>query len=159
MNGRSLKARALQLLAQRDQSRQELRRKLLTHARRAEASGEDGDGAPVAEVEALLDWLVARRFLCDERFVESRVHAREARFGNLRIRAELARHAVALSPEMQRTLAESEIERARAVRARRFAEPPSGAAECAAQARFLAGRGFSPDVVRLLFRQLRQSSH
>lgn len=159
MKPRSLKARALQLLAQRDQSRLELRRKLLTHARRTEAGGEDDDGAPVAEVDALLDWLVARRFLCDERFVESRVHAREARFGNLRIQAELARHAVALTPEMQRTLAESEIERARAVRARRFAEPPSGAAERAAQARFLAGRGFSPDVVRSLFRQLRPSSH
>ena len=170
----SLKGRALQLLAQRDQSRVELRAKLLRHAAaeaRAQAHGEavagagadvgdgdgdgDGDGGDgrQTEVEALLDWLEANRFLSVERFVESRVHAREARFGNRRIRAELAQHGMAVSPEMALALAESELQRAAAVRERRFAGPPGSAAERAAQTRFLAGRGFSPEVIQRLMRR------
>ena len=164
----SLKGRALQLLAQRDQSRLELRAKLLRHAaaearaRAAEAdpsgagdTGEEGDEGDRrhAEVEALLDWLEANRYLSAERFAESRVHAREARFGNRRIRAELAQHGVALSPEVSQALAESELQRAAAVRERRFQEPPRDAAERAAQARFLAGRGFSPEVIQRVLRR------
>ena len=155
----SLKGRALQLLAQRDQSRVELRTKLLRHAAaearaRAESEpGEDAGDARQAEVEALLDWLEAHRYLSAERFVESRVHAREARFGNRRIRAELAQHGVTVSPEVARALAESELQRATAVRERRFPGPPCDAAERAAQARFLAGRGFSPEVIQRLVRR------
>ena len=160
----SLERRALQLLAQRDQSRVELRAKLLRHAgaearARAAAEAEDESGgddgeARRAEVEGLLDWLEANRYLSAERFAESRIHARQARFGNRRIRAELAQHGVAVSPEVARALAESELQRAAAVRERRFAGPPSDAAERAAQARFLAGRGFSPEVIHRLMKQL-----
>ena len=166
----SLKGRALQLLAQRDQSRLELRGKLLRHAaaearvRAAEAeaggAGSEGDGGDggeerdrPAEVEALLDWLEANRYLSAERFAESRVHAREARFGNRRIRAELAQHGVALAPEVAQALAASELQRAAAVRERRFQEPPKDAAERAAQARFLASRGFSPEVIQRILRR------
>ena len=155
----SLKGRALQLLAQRDQSRVELRAKLLRYAAaevRARAEGEAGDdeGEPrQGEVDALLDWLEAHRYLSAERFVESRVHAREARFGNRRIRAELAQHGVTLSAEAASALAESELQRAAAVRERRFAAPPGDAGERAAQARFLAGRGFSPEVIQRLLRR------
>ena len=46
--------------------------------------------------------------------------ARQARFGMLRIRSELGRHAVGLPPELAHALAESELARAAAVRARRF---------------------------------------
>jgi regulatory protein len=163
---RSLKSRALQLLAQRDQSRLELKRKLLRHVRRAAlaAAAADESGqleAPAedeAEVEVLLDWLEANRFLCNERFVDSRVHAREARFGNLRIRSELAQHGVALAPERAQALGDSELARAAAVRERRFALAPCDAVERARQCRFLAGRGFSPEVIRRLMRQLREPS-
>jgi len=158
---RSLKSRALQLLAQRDQSRLELKRKLLRHGRRDTAadSSEDvpwADGE--SEVEVLLDWLEANRFLSNDRFVDSRVHAREARFGNLRIRNELAQHGVALPVERGRALDGTELARAAAVRERRFGSLPCDAAERAAQSRFLAGRGFSPDVVHRLMRQLRDRS-
>jgi regulatory protein len=161
---RSLKSRALQLLAQRDQSRLELRRKLLRHARSreadpaADADGDgDGDGDPgalAAEIDVLLDWLEANRFLSDTRFAESRVHARAQRFGVQRIRSELAQHAVPLSPELAESLAASEFDRAAAVRARRFAAPPASAAERAAQSRFLLGRGFAPELVQRLMRRL-----
>jgi len=155
---RSLKSRALQLLAQRDQSRLELRGKLLRHARSREtdpAADADVDpGVVVAEVDALLDWLEANRFLSDARFAESRVHARAQRFGVQRIRSELAQHAVQLTPELAASLAASEIDRAAAVRARRFAAPPASAAERASQSRFLLGRGFSPELVQRLMRRL-----
>ena len=175
---RSLKARALQLLAQREHSRAELRRKLLVHAR-VEMPPEQGAGRdamplgaagadtaqavdagpstsshvdPAAQVETVLDWLEAHNYLSQERFVESRVHARAARFGNLRIRQELAQHALTLSPQAAQVLKDSEFERARAVWARKYSTAPDGLAEHARQARFLASRGFSADVIRQLLR-------
>jgi SOS response regulatory protein OraA/RecX len=100
-------------------------------------------------VEELLDWLQANRYLSEERFVESRVHARAGRFGNLRIRQELAQHGVALDTEAAQQLRDTELERCRAVWVRKFGgEPPADAAARARQMRFLAGRGFSADVIR-----------
>lgn len=164
---RSLKARALQWLAQREQSRSELRRKLMPYARAEDAAlvadGDDAapgevaamaaistDSASVpapARVDALLDWLEAHRFLSQERFAESRVHARAPRFGNLRIRQELKQHQVTLSPDAAKALAETEASRAATVRERKFGALPETPAERAKQARFLAGRGFSPDAI------------
>ncbi|HET7795615.1 MAG TPA: recombination regulator RecX [Rhizobacter sp.] len=136
----SLKGRGLQILAQREHSRSEMRRKLLAHAK------EEPDAAE--EVEAVLDWLQAQRYLCEERFAESRVHARAARYGNQRIRQELAQHGVALSAEAAQQLKNSELERARVVWSRKFGEPAADAAGRAKQVRFLMSRGFSGEVIR-----------
>ena len=148
---RTLKARALQWLAQREQSRSELRRKLLPHAV-AETDIEAG-AAPAERVEALLDWLEAHKYLSQERFVESRVHARAARFGNLRIRRELKQHQAALTPEAAQALKASEFERACTVLQRKFGNAPADREERARQARFLAGRGFSPEVISRALRR------
>ena len=154
---RSLKARALQWLAQREQSRVELRRKLLPHAQIEAADA----GTARATVEALLDWLEAHKYLSAERFVESRVQARSARFGNLRIRSELKQHALALPPEAAQALAETEIDRAAKLCERKFGELSTAAtapvtpAARAKQARFLAGRGFSPDTIHRVLRRAR----
>jgi regulatory protein len=143
----SLKGRGLQILAQREHSRSELRRKLLAHA--SNEDGEDADGPTATEqVDAVLDWLQAHRYLCEERFVESRVHARAARYGNLRIRQELAQHGVALSAEAAQQLKDSELARAREVWSRKFGQPAADATERARQMRFLAGRGFSGEAIR-----------
>ena len=187
---RSLKARALQWLAQREQSRVELRRKLLPHALIEAASagagadeGADADAdadseaeaeaeaeadeparehaganasAARATVEALLDWLEQHQYLSPERFVEARVHARAARFGNLRIRSELKQHALALPAEVAQALADTELDRATQLCERKFGAPgaaPAPPAVRAKQARFLAGRGFSPDTIRRVLRQ------
>ncbi|MEO8311646.1 MAG: RecX family transcriptional regulator, partial [Caldimonas sp.] len=115
---------------------------------------ETGLQAAAEEIDALLDWLEANRFLSDARFAESRVNARQARFGLQRIRGELQQHAVELPRELEAALAASEIDRAAAVRARRFAASPANAGERAAQSRFLLGRGFSSDVVQRLMRRL-----
>jgi regulatory protein len=161
---RSLKARALQWLAQREHSRAELRRKLLAQLRAdalaiaaaGDPLGDDaGDAPPVAaaaQVDAVLDWLEAHRYLSPERFIESRVHARAARYGNLRIRHELSQHELELPAEAAQALAQSELERALAVWARKFGSPAPDAAGRARQMRFLAGRGFSPGVIRQLLR-------
>jgi regulatory protein len=151
----SLKARALQWLAQREHSRVELQRKLLRLARQraVEQAREAGDDAPAAdaaaEVDAVLDWLVANRYLSDTRFVESRVNARAARYGNLRIRHELGQHGAALDAATSERLNDSELARARAVWVRKYGGAPADTAvERARQMRFLAGRGFSVDVIR-----------
>ena len=157
---RSLKGRALQWLSQREQSRSELRRKLMPHAvaeseAKAEAQGGDDITAqsPAQRVEVVLDWLEAHNYLSHERFAESRVHARASRFGNLRIRQELKQHQVTLSPEAAQALKDSELQRACAVLERKFAAMPTTPAERAKQARFLAGRGFSPAVIAQALRR------
>ncbi|MEO8153093.1 MAG: recombination regulator RecX [Rhizobacter sp.] len=140
----SLKGRGLQILAQREHSRSEMRRKLLVHARAGQTEG----GDPVEQVEAVLDWLQAQRYLCEERFVEGRVRARQSRFGNLRIRQELAQHGLVLSAEAAQQLKDSEATRAREVWARKFGHKAADVAERARQMRFLAARGFSGEAIR-----------
>ena len=171
----SLKGRGLALLAQRDHSRVELKSKLMPHARalvlaeiaaEAEAQGEAGSFVAPTEfafddqalpsaadrVAEVLDWLQARDYLSDARFAESRMHARSAKFGNMRIRHELSQHGVTLTPEAVQRLKESEFERARELQSRKFGRPPANANEHAKQSRFLAGRGFSTDAIRQVMR-------
>lgn len=157
----SLKARAIALLAQREHSAAELRRKLLRIARdqardRARAQEQDPDEAGAeqalalaAEVDQLLGWLQSQGYLNEQRFIESRVHLRSQRFGGLRIKQELAQHGLTLSPEQAQTLREGELDRAREVRRRKFGEEaPVEQADRAKQSRFLAARGFSPETIR-----------
>lgn len=152
----SLKAKALTYLAQREHSRIELRRKLLSHVdrqRRAHVSSPLSVDAPAPalpteqDVDALLDWLAAKDLLSADRFVETRVSAREGRFGNLRIHQELAQHGMALDAETAQRLRDSELARARAVWAKRFGTPAVDAADRARQMRFLSARGFSSETV------------
>jgi regulatory protein len=158
----SLKGRALALLAQREHSVVELRRKLMRHLQR-EALAEDAAAPQVedvaqghsaaARVEEVLAWLRAHNYLSEERFIESRVHARASRYGNLRIRQELAQHKLALSADTAQALKDNELERALEVWRRKFGEAPADAAERARQSRFLAQRGFSPEVIGRVMRQ------
>ena len=163
----SLKARAIGLLAQRDHSRIELRRKLMRierqqHARLAAAqtlgdgndAGSDYDAEPTeSAVDSLLDALAASGYLDESRFVESRLHLRARRFGAQRIQQELAQHGLKLDAEQQAALRGTELERAREVWLKRFgAEPARDVAEQARQSRFLLARGFAPEVVRRLLK-------
>ena len=136
---RSLKARAIVWLSQREHSRSELANKLKRVAVEDER----------VQIEPLLDWLIAHRYLDEQRFAESRVHARSAKFGNRRIQQELAQHGVTIDAAASAQLKASEFARAQLLWARRFgAEPAADAATRAKQMRFLAGRGFSADVIR-----------
>ena len=137
----ALHARALRWLAQREHSPSELRGKLL----RLEPAPED------ALVDQVLEQLQARGHLSEQRFVDSRVHQRQATWGLRRIRHELQQHGLGLDPARQQQRAASEVERARALWSRRYgrtgaeAVPP---AERARQMRFLAARGFSAEAIR-----------
>lgn len=151
----TLKAKALACIAQREHSRVELRRKLLAHVDKqqrqadgAPGSAPDHERPPEQAVDELLDWLVAKDLLSTSRFVETRIQARASRFGNLRIRHELARHGVELDVAAAADLKRSEVTRARAVWSRRFGSVAIDAAGRAKQMRFLAARGFSAEVVR-----------
>ena len=165
----SLKARAVGLLAQREHSRAELRRKLLRieqqRLRLAAARADGESGGPAAEdepdaeageaaVDALLDALAADGYLNETRFVESRLHLRAGRFGTQRIQQELAQHGLRLDAEQQDALRTTELERAREVWLKRFGpEPATEPAEQARQTRFLLARGFAGDVVRRVLRR------
>ncbi|MDQ1812800.1 recombination regulator RecX [Massilia sp. CCM 9210] len=134
----SLKGRALRYLSMREHSRLELGRKLARHA-------EEGD-----DVDALLDFLEKNNWLSQERFSESLIHRRSARFGNSRIMAELQSHGVkgeALQ-ELKAGMADSETARACEVWQRKFGTVASDPAERNKQMRFLMQRGFSQRAVR-----------
>jgi regulatory protein len=150
----SLQARAMVWLAQREQSRSELRRKLMRVARRAAgaAGSVDADEPDAgladasAEVEAVLDALEAGDLLSEQRFIDARVRSRLPRFGAGRIQHELRQHGVQLRGDQLQALRSSEWQRASELWLRRFALS-SDPRECARQARFLVARGFSAEVV------------
>ena len=137
----TLRERALRLLARREHARLELSRKLAPHAESAE------------QLEALLDDLTARRLLSDERYVEMRLNARSARFGNARLAHELRTQGVA-EELVSEALAggTDELTRARQVWQRKFGEPPADTGERARQMRFLMSRGFSGETIRRVLR-------
>lgn len=158
----ALRRRALQWLAQREHSRQELRRKLERWqlAQAARAAGPDAEpadeaalGAPASLIEEVLQTLQAQGHLSEARLVESRVHARQSRFGMRRIERELGALGVTLGAEQRQALARTEIERARQVLQRRFGEASAPTPqEQAKRLRFLAARGFTGEAIRCAMR-------
>jgi regulatory protein len=153
----SLQARALGWLAQREQSRSELRRKLLRVALLPppavaddESAHEGGAEDIAAQVDQLLDQLQAKGLLSDERFVESRVRVRARGLGTRRIQVELARHGLKLPAQPLQQLRDSELQRATQLWQRKFGATAQDGRERARQMRFLAGRGFSGEVIRLV---------
>ena len=164
----SLKARAVALLAQREHSAMELRRKLLRIARdrSAKAAGSDGDefASPDAdtasselgdEVDAVIAWVMANGYLDESRFVESRLHVRSQRFGQRRIEQELAQHGLALDADQRAALSAGELDRACELLRRKFGEgAPEDASAEAKRLRFLIGRGFGPELARRAIRRV-----
>ena len=132
-----LKARALRHLARREHSRSELARKLAARAESPEA------------LEQLLDALAARRQLSDERYAEARAHQLARKYGAARIRADLKSKGIA--PDIAtRVSGDGELERARAILARKYRDAAGTREEIARRSRFLQSRGFSHDTIRKL---------
>ncbi len=134
----SLRVRAMQLLARREHSRQELGAKLARHAETPD------------EIEAVLDELAKRGMLSDARFAEMRTHILSKKYGASRIAQDLRSRGVSdeLADKAVDSARASEVERARTAWAKRFRAPPANALEKAKQMRFLQGRGFSFDTIR-----------
>jgi regulatory protein len=131
----ALRARALRLLARREHTRAELARRLSAHAESVQA------------LESLLDALQARKHLSDERYAEARAHRLARKYGAARIRHELRARGVA-EEVLQRVTPQDELERARAILARRYRDAATGHEERARRARFLLARGFSHEIIR-----------
>src|SRR5450759_3188189 len=134
----SLRERALSMLARREHTRAEMTRKLSPHSESPE------------QVEQLLDALVARGWLAETRFAESRANALARKFGIRKIEHDLRSRGVSaevVEHAVERALAQ-ELENCRAAWQRKFGVLPQSAAERGRQMRFLAGRGFSADAVR-----------
>jgi regulatory protein len=131
---------AVRLLARREHSIDELKRKLIAKGHAAE------------DVEQVVARLAAKRLVSDERYVASFVqsHIRRGQ-GPVRIRAELRQQGVD-AEAVDRALEAAEVDfgqLAREVRARKFgSKPPRTLPERAKQARFLQYRGFTADQIR-----------
>ena len=137
-----LRARALRLLARREHSRAELRRKLAPHAQEG------------SDLEALLDDFTRRGWLSEERFVEQTVRVKSRRFGPLKIAHHLREKGID-EAGIAEALSRSTIDRDEALEAvwrSRFGRAPVDAAEKARQIRFLQGRGFALESIRKLLR-------
>jgi regulatory protein len=135
-----LEQAALRLLANREHSREELRRKL---ASRAEVSG---------LLEKVLDGLESNNYLNDARFVEQYVGSRGRRgFGPLRIRQELRERGIGES-EISSALEEGAsdwLQQMDEVARKKFGPLlEADFKERARRARFLEYRGFPHELIR-----------
>ena len=128
-----LRARALRLLARREHSRAELERKLGPHAGSSEV------------VAGIVEALVQKKQLSDERYAEERTRSLSRKYGAARIRQDLKSKGVA--PELVgRVSAEGELERARSILERKYRAAATTREERAKRMRFLQSRGFSSEI-------------
>lgn len=135
-----LKARALRHLVRREHSRAELARKLAPFAESREA------------LEALLDLLLSKRQLSDERYAQERARALSRKYGAARIRYDLKSKGIADEVIANAASTEGELERAKTILNRKYRAPATTREERAKRARFLQSRGFSMDVITRLIR-------
>jgi regulatory protein len=139
-----LKARALGHLVRREHSRAELARKLAPHA------------ASPAAVEEVLAFLLEKRQQSDARYAEERVRVLSRKYGAARIRHDLRAKGIGddiIERVAPRIAAQGELERARAILARKYRAPATTPEERAKRARFLQGRGFSTEAILRLIRR------
>lgn len=139
-----IRKKAMDLLARREHSEQELRQKLKSREYETDA------------IEEVLQELISDRLLSDERFTEAYVNHRfNAGVGPLKIRHELRQKGVTdlLSDEFLEPLSDRWDQLMVQQRVRKYGEViPVGYVERMKQARFLQNRGFSPESVMRLFR-------
>ncbi|HKU70023.1 MAG TPA: regulatory protein RecX [Burkholderiales bacterium] len=144
-DAKTVEAAAVRLLARREHSIEELRRKLLSK------------GYPPDTIEPVVQKLAGKRLVSDERFTSSFVHHHAKRGqGPVRIRAELRQQGIA-DPQVEEALRSADIDwvqLAREVRRRKFgATAPRSLGERAKQARFLQYRGFDAEQLHAAFRE------
>ena len=143
-SGPSLKARAVSYLSRREHSRAELARKLAPYADSAE------------EIESLLETLAKEGWQSDDRYVQGVIHSKSTAQGTMRIVQTLKQQGISDDQvaAVRAQLKDTEFERAQAVWAKRFGtkDLDHNATEYARQARFLAARGFSHEIIRQVLR-------
>jgi regulatory protein len=135
-----IRSRAIALLARREHSALELKRKLLQR------------GYSPDLIIPVLQALAAEGLLSETRYAQEWVRSRVSRGqGPLKIRAELRQQGLA-DAQIEQVLAESDTDwgrLARSVRNKRFGTAmPNGLTDRARQMRFLESRGFASDHIR-----------
>jgi regulatory protein len=144
-DAKTVEAAAVRLLARREHSVEELRRKLLAKGYLPET------------LDPVIQKLAGKRLVSDERFISTFVHHHAKRGqGPVRIRAELRQQGIADSQvdEALRSADFDWVQLAREVRRRKFgATEPRSLGERAKQARFLQYRGFDAEQLRAAFRE------
>lgn len=142
-------ARALKCLAQREYSRHELEKKLSCHEQLSD------------ELKSVLDRLEQQKLLSDERAVEQILHARSRKYGSKRIRYELQMKGIAdhLIEAALGEFEQTEFSSARALWCKKFGVAPSTPAERGKQIRYLAGKGFSSEVISKVLSDARETEN
>ena len=136
----------MRLLASREHSRAELRRKLCAKSYNGEI------------VDQVLDDLIRQHLLSDERFTEQYLSSRQRRgFGPVRIKGELRERGVKaeLISSYLNVQDESWIETLRLTHDKKFGvESPSDIKEKARRVRFLEYRGFTGEQIKCFFQNI-----
>ena len=139
-----IRKKAMDLLARREHSAEELRQKL---------KARDFDET---SINTAMRELQSEGLQSDIRFTEAFIHQRfQAGMGPLKIRFELRQRGIddAIAETFLDPLSDRWDESMERQRSRHFGEViPEGYAERMKQARFLQNRGFSPEAVMRLFR-------
>ena len=135
-----LKARALRFLVRREHSRAELARKLAPHAESEQA------------LKAVVDLLLSKKQLSDERFAEERARSLSRKYGAAKIRQDLKARGISEEIVDKASAGLNDLERADEILRRKYREPAVTREERAKRARFLQSRGFSMEVIGSLLR-------
>ncbi|MDU2732651.1 MAG: regulatory protein RecX [Mixta calida] len=149
--------RATRILAMRDHSEAEFRRKIMqTAARAALRNEEQAEEIPAELLEQLVAWCYEHQWLDDVRFAQRFVVSRSRKgYGPQRIRMELTQKGIGRELA-ETTLAEAEIDwsaQAFDVAERKFGLPlPTEWKEKARVQRYLQAKGFFMEDIQSIFR-------
>jgi regulatory protein len=136
------------MLARREHSREELKRKL------------GGAETIPGELDSLLDEFERQGWLSEHRLADQAVVLARGRYGSRRVLDQLRQKGVTGEPLVRAidALKAQELESARAVWRKRFGRPAADLAEKAKQARFLAARGFAPEAIQQVLKGMFEES-
>ncbi|HCT2238119.1 TPA: recombination regulator RecX [Klebsiella quasipneumoniae subsp. similipneumoniae] len=146
--------RAIRILAMRDHSEQELRRKLAAPV--MSKKGPEALDVTPEELEQVVAWCIENRYLDDNRFVGQFIASRSRKgYGPARIRQELSQKGIARQA-VEQAMRECDIDwvsLARAQAQRKYGEPlPSAFAEKVKIQRFLLYRGYLMEDIQEIWR-------
>ena len=146
--------RAIRILAMRDHSEQELRRKLTAPV--MGKTGPEPIDAPPEEVEKVIAWCIENRYLDDSRFVQQFIAGRSRKgYGPARIRQELAQKGITRDV-IEQAMYECETDWSQLAYeqvTRKYGEPlPTAFADKVKIQRFLLYRGYLMEDIQEIWR-------
>jgi regulatory protein len=146
--------RAVRILAMRDHSEQELRRKLAAPVM-GKNGPEDIDATP-EDYDKVIAWCIESRYLDDDRFVQQFISSRSRKgYGPARVRQELNQKGISREA-VERAMRECEIDWAALARAQailKYGEPlPVDFSDKVKVQRFLLYRGYLMEDIQAIWR-------